>query len=127
INGQWVGFAVNGTPLVKCAFSGSHLNGNIVNVVLPSLRGFLAWPHQISIKLFDKGYTGFVANRNGAITRLDFGTSLNNTPTLTNLPLVNYSSPCNYVLYNQNDAWYMITSNLLTGTLSRIEFGSDIR
>lgn len=128
-NGVWFGFAVNSSELIRWQFDGDSLSGNPINITDMSFPSNLKWAHQINIKWFSQlnKFIGFVANRNGSITRLDFGNSVANTPTLTNLPTANSFSACNFVLYDQKGDWYMLTTNLLDNTISRIDFGSNVQ
>lgn len=127
-NNSWFGFTVNNNQLIRWQFANNNLGSSAINITTMSFPTSLQWPHQISIKEFDpvQGFIGFVANRNGSISRLDFGSSLLNTPILTDLPST-ITTACNFVLFEQKKSWYMITTNLLSHSISRIEFGSNIK
>jgi len=127
-SGDWYGFVVVGgsyNRLVRLDFGSSLANTPTANPMGPYPG--LAWPHQLGIKKFGNEWVGFAANRNnGALTRFDFGTSITNTPTATNIQVTGHTNPCSFALIAQNGNWYMFVSNLSPGGYSRIDFGPNI-
>jgi hypothetical protein len=126
VNNSWFGFTVGGTNLVVLNF-GSSLGDTPTNNIY-NFPGNFSFPHQIGVKKFDNSWVGFIADRNGSIVRLDFPLGLNTQPIATNLPTANYSSPCNFALYQANANWYMIVPSLLDdNSFALLNFGSDIK
>lgn len=126
-NSSWYGFCVNSDYLLRLDF-GTSITNTSPTTTIYNFSGTFAWAHQLSVGLYGTEWIGFVANRNGYITRLDFGTAITNTPSGTNLPLVgSYSNPCNFALHFQNGNWYMLVSNLINGSITRINFGANIK
>jgi len=123
-SGNWFGFVVNGTDMVRLEFGNSL--ANTPGYYLMSFPGTLAWPHEFKIKQFGKNWIGFAANRSLGIARFDFGASLSNTPASVNLPFANLESPVSFSLINQDNNWYMFVANLTSGSIARLDFGSDI-
>jgi gliding motility-associated-like protein len=65
---------------------------------------------------------------NSTIVRFDFGTSLANVPTVTDLGnlaglLIN---PQDLFIFQENGDWYGMTTNGFTGNLIRLDFGASI-
>ncbi len=127
VSGNWYGFVVNYQRMMRLDF-GTSL-GNTPTPTFFNFPGDFAWAHQIGIAKYGNEWIGFVANRNGNITRLEFGASItNNTPTLTVLPKVgSYNTPCGFALHQQGGNWYMLVTNLIDGTISRLNFGINIK
>ncbi len=125
VTNRWYGVMVNNTELIQIDFGAITNNTPVVTrTVLPELL----WPHQITAKFFAGGWHAFVANRNGTITRIDFGGTLVG-PILarTNLPNVGgVANPCNFTLYFQAPNWYMLVPSLINATVSRYDFGPSL-
>lgn len=93
-------------------------------------------PSGIEVAKNDDGnYYGFVINAgNNTFTRLNFGTSLANTPTVTNFGTMDGIFPVEvnsmYMVRDSSDGrWYLfITGGIVAGTssLSRIDFGKSL-
>lgn len=126
-SGNWYGFSVSGNILMRINF-GTNIANNSPTVTTYNFASQFAWPHQIGIAKYGNQWVGFVANRNGSIVRLDFGTSMTNAPSATVLPSVgSMSAPCNFALYKQNGNWYMLVTNLINATMTRLNFGTNIQ
>jgi hypothetical protein len=72
--------------------------------------------------------TGGVTGLNSQLVRLDFGASLSNVPTVTNLGnmgglLIN---PQDLYVFSEAGNWYAFTNNGFTGNLLRINFGPTL-
>lgn len=125
--GNWYGFFVCRENMMRLDF-GTSLSNNTPTATFYNFNGTFAWPHQIGIAKFGAEWVGFVANRSGVITRLDFGTSLTNSPTATNLPKVgSYNNPCNFALHFQGTNWYMLVTSLIDNRVTRLNFGPNIK
>jgi len=122
---NWYGLVVGGSDLLFLNF-GTSLT-NTPSSSLTNYSSNLVWPHQLTIKKYGTAWIAFVANRNGGMTRFDFGSSLTNTPTVTNLPSVGgIQNPCNFCIYQEGGNWYMLVTNLITGTITRLDFGTNL-
>ncbi len=128
-NNLWYGFIVgdNSTnKLIRLDFGTSLANPNPAIVPLGG-ASHLAWPTEIEI-FDDQGkWYGFVSNRsNNSVTRIDFGNSLSNTPSFTNLSSSILNGPCNLRVIQSGNEWYLFIANLLGGTISRADLGNSI-
>ena len=124
VTGNWYGLVVNNSQMIVLSF-GSSLSNTPTSTVNTYTQ--IRWAHQVTIKRWHGNWHAFVANRNGGITRFDFGSALTNTPTITDLPMVGgIANPCNFTLYEQNDQWYMIVTNLINANLTRLTFGTNL-
>jgi hypothetical protein len=122
--GNWFGLVVNNSQMIVLSF-GSSLSNTPTSTVTTYSQ--IQWAHQVTIKRWHGNWHAFVANRNGGITRFDFGTALTNVPVITNLPMVGgIAHPCNFSLYQQNDQWYMIVTNLINSNMTRLSFGLNL-
>lgn len=124
ISGNWFGFVVNGTQLLRLSFGNALSNSPTTSLM--SFPNALAWPHEFKIKKFGSKWIGFVANRSYGISKFDFGTSLTNTPTPTVLPITDMQSPVSFSIINEDNSWHMFVTNLVPGSISRFDFGTDI-
>lgn len=125
-NHKWYGFVVGGSNLIVLDF-GNALS-NTPTSVMYNFPGKFGFPHQIGVKKFDKDWIGFIADRNGSIVRLDFTAGLSAQPIATNLPIANYTNPCNFALYQSAGNWYMIVPSLLNNNkIALLNFGSDLK
>ena len=78
-------------------------------------------------------YYAFIANGSlGTITRLDYGTSLSNTPTPVNLGTLNNTIPAqvsSMYLFQDGGKWYMFIAGGTTGAnsaVARLDFGTSL-
>ncbi len=72
---------------------------------------------------------GFVSNRgNSKLLRLDFGSSLDNTPTIVDLGTLSgaLSGPRNLALRKEGTNWYGLITNINNNTIRRLNFGSSL-
>lgn len=61
------------------------------------------------------------------LLRLDFGSSLANSPTITNLGNIgNLDFPVDLYLFNENGNWLGYTVNYLSNSITRFNFGNDL-
>jgi gliding motility-associated-like protein len=124
ISNQWYALAVNWGQLLVLSF-GSSLSNTPTSILTsyPSIH----WGHQITIKRYHGNWSAFLANRNSNITRFDFGSSLTNPPTVIDIPNVGgVTNPSSFSLYEQLGNWYMLIPSLITGNLSRYNFGTNL-
>jgi gliding motility-associated-like protein len=125
---NWFGVVVGGPAgtIAKMSF-GTSL-ANLPTVVNLGNIGTLAYPHRLKIIHSGGNKYGFTVNRSGnTITRFDFGNSLNNTPSGTNLGnLGGLSSPNDFDIVYVNGNWYMFITNDGNNTLTRLDFGNSL-
>jgi gliding motility-associated-like protein len=123
--GNYYGFVVSGYNLLRLSF-GNTLANTPTGTLMP-FNSVLSWPHQLVIKKVGNNYIGFVANRNGYITRFEWGTNIAGTPTATNLPNIGgVANPCNLVLHQEGGNWYMLITSLISAAVSRYDFGPSL-
>jgi hypothetical protein len=129
-NGNYFAYYFNG-------LSGNQMRldfGNSVNntpsvVDLGSFGGIFSFPAAIEIvEQFGSKYA-FVVNRlSGDIVRMDYGTSLLNTPVTTNLG--NFSSlldnPRDMNIFYDNNSFYGFVTNEATNNITFLKFGNNI-
>ncbi|MCX6247750.1 MAG: hypothetical protein NTW10_08450 [Bacteroidetes bacterium] len=124
-NGNWYGFVCNNTTIVRLDF-GASLNNTPTAVNIGPFPIF-NMAHGLAIIKEGNTWLGFgtcsVAN---IFYRLNFGTSLANTPTLQNFG--NFGvlfSPGPICIVQENSLWYMmVTAGNMT--LARFTFGSSL-
>lgn len=88
-----------------------------------------ATPTGISFFNQNNNWFGFVSSRdNNKLFRLDFGASLENTPTIVDLGNVGnlLNGPENLVLFEQGNIVYGVLSNYVGGNLLRLSFNSGL-
>ncbi len=125
-NNQWIGFLVGSNSLIRLDF-GNSLDNTPTLTDLGNI-GSLAWPHELYIFKHNGNWYGFAANRStSSVTRLNFGSSLLNTPsgnTITNIGLSGGASGLELEQDATGNFYLFVTS--LQGVISRIELGGNI-
>jgi gliding motility-associated-like protein len=122
----WYGLAVNYSQMVVLSF-GTSLSNTPTSTITTYTAPTMAWGHQITIKRYLGNWIAFLANRSSNITRFDFGSSLTNPPTVTNIPNVGgVATPSSFSLYQQGANWYMLIPDLISGNLARYNFGTNL-
>lgn len=80
--------------------------------------------------VFQQGtWFGFVCSRdNNSILRLDFGSSLDNTPAIVDLGNLGsvLSQPGNVDFVKEGNLWYGFVANRLSGTVTRLRFDNGL-
>lgn len=135
-NGNYYGFVTNNNPaaLVRLNFGNSLLNaptatnlGNFGNALPLGAQG---------IQLVQEGgrWYAFItggdvqasSSATSRILKFDFGTSLVNTPTVTNWGNIgNLNYPHDLYMFKDAGNWYGFTVNLTDGTVTRFNFGAN--
>lgn len=132
-NGLYFGLATNHLSgnVIRMQFGNSLLNtpvaddlGNFGGVIPYRVEGI-----QIA-KNSDNNWFAFIIGGLGdddRLVRLEFGNSLTNTPTYTNLGNVgNLDFPVDLYLFNENGTWLGFTVNYLSNTITRFNFGNSL-
>lgn len=93
----------------------------------------LSTPGAMEIAKDGINYYGFVGNiGTNELVRFDFGTSLSNTPTVTNLGTLNNTmpdGPTKLFITNDGGNWFMFAtggSTQATSSIARIDFGNSL-
>jgi hypothetical protein len=124
--GQWYGFIMDGARLIRLSFGTSLTNTPTVYGMDYPLE--LYYSMQVTIKKYHGKWVGFVGSFGSRrFARLDFGTSLTNTPTafaFADRPAP--FTPCYLTLHEQNGNWYILATNLTSNSLIRYDFGTDL-
>lgn len=133
-NGNYYAFVVNNTPggLIRLNFGNSLLNTPIVTN-LGNFNGSIPNSAQGLQVLKANGiWYAFVVGGDpligisSRIVKLDFGSSLNNTPIHTdwgNIGDMDY--PHDLFIFQEGDEWYGLTVNLRSNSITKFEFGPD--
>ncbi|HLZ89804.1 MAG TPA: gliding motility-associated C-terminal domain-containing protein, partial [Puia sp.] len=127
--GTYIGYAINvlDNTLTRWNF-GTDFSGVPTGTNLGNPGGTVDWPVGSGYFNYNGKWYGFIANRNSnSLTRLDFGTSLANTPTAVNIGnpggLLNY--PRDFAIFATCGEIYGFVPNEGTNALVKLDFGSD--
>lgn len=95
--------------------------------ILPAVAGTLTYPENMKVIFENGNYYGFVPNALASyITKYEFGNSLNNNPTISNLPsdatLSSFQSGIDAV--KENGKWYLFVTMYSSNSLVRVEMDS---
>ncbi|MEY4877142.1 MAG: hypothetical protein RL708_2291 [Bacteroidota bacterium] len=129
-SGNWYAI-VDGGNSVSAFMSRLNFGASITNTsptVIPLVVPVLGnWPHQLEIFKNGTNYIGFVVCRtNGDVQRVDFGTSITNTPTITTV-YSSFNPSVGFAMEQENGNWYMmISTNNVPGDLRLLNFGTNI-
>jgi gliding motility-associated-like protein len=126
-NGNWYGFAADETLILGLDFGSSLLNS-------PTTHVFAAVIDTVSkmngLVIVNDGtrWIGFCTNILGnSVTRLNWGTSLSNTPAGISLGNIGgLNSPWQCTVIKQDTNWFMLVANEGDNTLSRLSFGNSL-
>ena len=130
---QWWGFIIGGNIefsepefFVRLNFGNSITNTptveNLGNI------GNLRFPHDLFIIKEGDSWIGFTINRNSStITRFEFGNSLGNMPTGTNLGNIGQLfNPTGFYPIQVDGSWHLFIVNTLGNSISRVDFGNSL-
>lgn len=122
---NYYGYAVSNNSLYKLSFGTSLTNAPVVSNL--GNIGTMSLPYSMQL-VKDPGngnWYGFVANQgNGTVTRLSFGTSLNNVPTGTSVGGLN--SPTSVYVMQSAGNWYGFVTDIGSDALITLDFGFSI-
>ncbi|MEI7897237.1 MAG: gliding motility-associated C-terminal domain-containing protein [bacterium] len=125
-NGQWFGFVVDNSKIVRLNF-GTSL-GNTPTATHLGTYSMLYFSH--GFDLFNEGGTwiGFLSCSWGnKLVRLNFGNSLMNIPVLTDLGIPGaMNMPTTFCIIKENGAWHAVVVNYGDNTLTRLSFGNSL-
>ncbi|MFM2225546.1 MAG: hypothetical protein RJA07_1748 [Bacteroidota bacterium] len=102
----------------------TNTSPTVIPLAVPVLGN---WPHQLEIFKNGSNYIGFVVCRtNGDVQRVNFGTSITNTPTITTV-YSSFNPSVGFAMEQENGNWYMmISTNTVPGDLRILNFGTNI-
>ena len=97
------------------------------SAILPAVAGTLTYPENMKVVFENGNYYGFVPNALASyITKYEFGNSLNNNPSISNLPsdatLSSFQSGIDAV--KENGKWYLFVSMFSSNSIVRVEMDS---
>ncbi len=126
-NGNWYAFIVSqgGLRLFRTDFGNSPLNTPIQTIDLGNPGNTLSFPQDIEIYKANGKWYGFVgSNDNGyGVVRLDFGTSIINTPTALNIGTFGvFGRFWDLKVVEQNSNLILVINDRNTGSLIRINY-----
>ncbi|MFN4974558.1 MAG: gliding motility-associated C-terminal domain-containing protein [Bacteroidota bacterium] len=133
-NGNYYVFVVNNTPggLIRLNFGNSLLNTPIVTN-LGNFNGSIPNSAQgLQVIKANGTWYAFVVGGDpligisSRIVKLDFGSTLSNTPIHTNWGNIgNMNYPHDLFVFEEANQWYGLTVNLRSNTITRFQFGAD--
>jgi gliding motility-associated-like protein len=131
-NGKWYGFAIGGVGiaanLARLEFGNSLANiPTIVN--MGNLSGLLISPQDIHFFKENNNYYGYYFNGlSSNLVRLDFGTALDNAPTVNDLgnPGGTLAFPTALKVVEEAGSYTAFVVNRLSNTLTRLQFGTKL-
>jgi gliding motility-associated-like protein len=126
---NYIGYTinVNNSTLTRWNF-GADFSGVPTGTNLGNPGGAINWPVGSGYFNYNGNWYGFVASRNSnSLLRLDFGTSLSNTPTPVNIgnPGGLLSYPRDFAIFATCGEIYGFVPNEGTNALVKLDFGSD--
>ncbi|MCE3258557.1 MAG: domain containing protein, partial [Bacteroidetes bacterium] len=131
VGATWYGIMVGGgggasDRLIRLNFGNSL--GNVPTAVNLGNIGGMNYPQRLQV--FTAGGTTYAFTPNAfgnTITRLDFGSSIANTPTGVNLGNIGgLSQPDDLAIINYGGNWYGYIVNETNNTLTRLDFGTSL-
>ncbi len=125
---------INNTSTNAASFIWDFCNQDLASTPSVSLSTSLPtsgsfFYHSVKI-VYDSGtWIGLCTDMNGVkLYRLNFGTSLSNTPTVVNLGnLSGFSSPASIDLIQANGIWYAFILNLFGNSMVRVRFDNGLK
>lgn len=126
--GNYYGFAVNvfGNTLTRLNF-GPDFSTTPTGVNMGNIGG-LSYPSGLTFVNFNSSWYCFIADQNSnSLTRLSFGSSLQNTPTGVNIgnPGGLLNAPRDVSLFVACDGVYGFVTNYVTNAVTKLNFGTD--
>lgn len=125
---NWYGVAVGGPigTIAKLNF-GTSLANTPTCVNMGNIGG-LNYPHNLQFFTVSGTIYAYTINRSGnTITLFNFGNSINNTPTGTNLGNIgSLNLPSQFAFFNYSGNWHAFICNDGNNTLTRLDFGNSL-
>jgi gliding motility-associated-like protein len=125
-NGQWIGIINDNTRIVRMNFGTSLSNTPAISILGPYPMMYTSH----GLEIFNEGgnWVGFIACSLGnKFVRVNFGSSLLNTPVLTDLGTPgSMNMPSTFSMIKENGLWYALVVNIAGNTLTRLSFGNSL-
>jgi len=132
-DGSWHLFEVSGSDnsnskLTRYDFNENGLKSMPTEVNLGNIGNMLNAPRNLYIAKEDTRWFGFTFTSGDELLRLDFGTSITNVPTVTNLGNIDghFSKVTAITGIVELDNWHLFVTNRGSNTVNRISFGNDL-
>lgn len=130
VTGNWFGLIVIGgqvNELVRLSF-GNSLSNPPTAYNLGNIDNLMSYSHTIYTFYEGGNWYSLVGNYNiSTIIRLNFGNSLANIPTATDLGNIGgLNGPVGFYPIQENGIWYMFVVNRNSNSLSRLNFGASL-
>ncbi len=124
--GNWIGFVNNNNRIIRLNFGSSLANTPVAFML--GQYSMLNTAHGIEIIKENGIWIGYLTCSWGdKVVRLNFGSSLLNNPTLTDLGAPgNINKPSNFRIIKENGIWYALIVNWGNNTLTRLNFGASL-
>ncbi len=128
---HWYVFVVGGqreeSALIRLDFGNSLSNNSPAITNFGNTNNCLDYPEDLYITQEGGNWVGFTVNYNtSTLVRFDFGSSLANIPTMTNLGNIgSFNQPCGILPIKDNGNWYMFVSNYGSNEITRLDFGGS--
>lgn len=129
---HWYVFVVGGqreeSSLIRLDFGNSLSSNSPAIINFGNSNNCLDYPEDLYITKEGGNWTGFTVNYNtSTLVRFDFGSSLANTPAMTNLGNIgSFNQPCGILPIKDNGNWYMFVSNYGSNEITRLDFGGSL-
>jgi hypothetical protein len=127
--GNWFGMIAGGENrhLLRLSF-GNNLNNTPMADNLGNISGLMSYTHTIYTFTEGGNWYSLIGNSDlNTILRFNFGGSLINTPTATDLGNVgNLNEPVGFYPILDNGTWYLFVVNKKDNSLSRLNFGTSL-
>lgn len=128
-SGKWIGLISWGQvdQLIRLDF-GNSLNNIPSAENLGNIGGLMSFAHTIFTFNQNGNWFSFIGNyATNSIMRLDFGNSLTNNPTATNLGNIgSLNGPVGFYPIQELGLWYLFVVNRNTNSISRLDFGNSL-
>lgn len=131
-NGNWYMFACGGTSVANASIAridfGSSIGNTPNSVNFGNLNNMLSSPRGIFVRQEGSLFYGFVAdNITNELIRLDFGSNISLTPSLTTLGAgFGFANPTDMVSVASGGNEYVFVTNITTNSLTRLDFGTSL-
>jgi len=132
-SGNWFLFVTGGTTTANSSITRVDFGKSLANtpnsVNFGNLGGVLNGPRGIFIQRVDTSYIGYVVNYlDSKLIRLDFGSNISLTPTVTDLGAgFGMGTPSDMIPVFDRGTWYAFVTNLGNNLLTRLNFGISYR
>lgn len=130
--GKWFLFATGGNASASASLARFDFNTNLGSVPssvnFGNLGGLMNGPSGLMVAQDGANYYGYIVNSlNNRLLKLDFGTNISLTPTVTNLGNIGgLNAPTDIAAVQESGNWFLLVTNINNNTLSRIAFGNSL-